>query len=106
MDDHVVGRVQAPARELVDQHGDMPVVLGARHAPRAVLARHQPPLPIAGVAIAVVGRRAKNADGAGFLAPAQHPVVRNVGKQQKATIAKPNRSLGPARASPQTLHDG
>src|SRR5262249_19571989 len=90
----------------IDQHGDAPIVLGTRHAPRAVFATNQPPLPVASVPVAVVGWRAKDRHRAGLLAPAQDTIVRNVGEEQEATIAEPGRPLGPARAGPQPLDHG
>src|SRR5262249_2029788 len=106
VDYDIVRRVKALAVESIHQHRDPPVVLSARHPPRAVLATDQPPLVIAGVAIAVVGRRAEDRHRAGLLAPAQDAVVRDIREEQKAAIAEPDRPLGPARTGPQPLDCG
>ena len=63
----VVGRVQLLAVVAVGQHGDVAVVLGARDAPRQVLAGDQPALPIARVAVGEVRRAAEQAPGAARL---------------------------------------
>ena len=106
MHDDVVGRVQALAIEGIHQHSDAAIVLGARDAARAVFAGYQPSLAVARVAVAVVRRRAEGRDQPGFLAPAHHAVVRDVGKQEVAAIAKPHWPFRPARPRPQALDHG
>src|SRR6185312_4584454 len=44
-------------------------------------------------------------DLAGELAPAQHPIVGDVGEQQVAAVAEPDRALEPTAAGPQPLND-
>ena len=103
---HVVGRVERLAVELVDQHGDGAVELGAGHAPRIVLAGDQPALAIARVAVGVVGGLAEDADAAGLLLPAHDAVVGDVAPHQVAAGAEPGRSLAPAHAGGKPLHAG
>ena len=52
------------------------VVLGARHAPRVVLAGEQPALPVARVAVGVVRRLAEDADARRSPRPTHDAVVR------------------------------
>ena len=82
------------------------VVLGARHAPRAVLAAQQAALAVARVAVGEVGGLAERAHGAGLLVPAHHAVVGDVAPQQVAAVAEPHRALGPAEAGRQPLDRG
>jgi hypothetical protein len=74
-------------------------------APGEVFTGHEPALPVPGVAVAVVGGLAEHRHRAGGLAPAQHPVVRDVGEQQEPAVAEPHRAFQPAAAGPQPLHD-
>ena len=101
---HVIGGVQALALETVHQHRDAAVDLGAGDAPGAVLAGHQPPLAIAGVAVGVPRRLAEHADGPGFLLPFQDAVVGDVAPKQVSAIGDVDRALRPAAAGVQTLH--
>src|SRR3984957_12692627 len=52
-DDDIVRRVEPLALKTVDDDGDRPVVLGARHATGAVLARDEPTRSVARVAVGV-----------------------------------------------------
>ena len=87
-------------------HRDAAVVLGARDAPRVVLAGDQPPLPVARVAVGVIRRRAEHADRAGLLLPLHEPVVRDVAPQQVAAVAEPDRPFRPAHARRNALDLG
>ena len=51
LDNHAVRRVQRLAVELVGQHRDRPVILGAGDAARALFGRDQAALAVAGVAV-------------------------------------------------------
>ena len=82
--DHVVGRVEPLAVELVDQRRDRAVVLGARDAPPAVLAGDEPALAVARVAVGEVRGLAVDADRARLLLPLQDAVVGDVAPQQIA----------------------
>jgi len=70
-----------------------------------VLAGHKSPLPVSGVAVAVVRRLTKYRNIAGDLTPTEHPVVRDVGEQQVPAVAEPHRTLQPAATGPQPFHD-
>src|SRR5438445_5528833 len=54
LDGYVVRRIEALALEAVHQHGDRPVVFGARDASRLVLAADEAPLAVARIAIGVI----------------------------------------------------
>src|SRR5205823_14216865 len=54
MHDHVVWGVERFALITVRQHGNTAIILGARHPARAMLARDEAPLPVAGVAVGVI----------------------------------------------------
>jgi len=54
LDGHVVRRIEALALEAVHQHGDRPVVFGARDTARLVLAADEAALAVARVAIGVI----------------------------------------------------
>src|SRR5262249_35603630 len=99
----VIGRIEALAVEQVGDHRRRAVVLVADHAPRQMLAGNLPALEIEGVAVAVVGRQAKDADLTGFFEPAQLAGARDVAPHQIAALGTPGRALGPQRAGPQSL---
>src|SRR5262249_50203191 len=82
--DDVVGTVQPLAIPVVGEPGDRPVVLGPGPPARALLAPHQPALPVDGVTVGVAGRLAEHAYRAAGLVPAQDPVVRNVAEHHIA----------------------
>ena len=103
---HIVGRVEALAREVVGQHRDGAVVLGADDAPAAVLAGDEATLAVAGVAVGEVGGLAEHADGTRLLLPLQDAVVGDVAPQQVAPVADPHRPLRPAAAGGEALHAG
>ena len=105
-DDGVVRRVEPLALEAVDQDRDRAVMLGAGHAPSIVLAGDQPALAIPGVAIAIVGRLAIDADMAVLLQPAHDPVVGDVAPQQVAAVPEIDRSFGPPEAGGDPLDGG
>src|SRR5438309_1689279 len=100
----VVRRVERLAVVAVGDHADRAVVLGARHAPRVVLAGEQPPLAVARIAVGVVRGLAEYADRAGFLLPLHDAVVRDVAPQKVAAVAEPHRTLVPARARSNSFH--
>jgi len=55
-----------------------------------VLAGEEPALAVAGEAIRLVGRLAKDADLPGFLIPAGDAVERSIGPKQVSAVAKPD----------------
>src|SRR5262249_478149 len=102
-DDDVVRRVEPLALKTVDDDGDRPVVLGARHATPAVFTRDEPALAIARLALAVAGRVTDHRNGALRLIPFQNSIVRDVAPQETAGVPEPYRPLAPARARSQFL---
>src|SRR6185503_12914932 len=103
---HVVWRVEGFSVEAIAEHGDPPVVLGARDAPRAMLAGDEAALAIARVAVGEVGRRAKGRDLARLLVPAQDALVGNVAPEKNAQVAEPHGAFGPAASLGEALHVG
>jgi len=101
----VVGGVQRLSLVAVYQDRDGAVVFCPSDASGQVLAGHESPLPVSGVAVAVVRRLTKYRHLAGDLTPTEHPVVRDVGEQQVPPVAEPHRTLQPAATGPQPLHD-
>ena len=95
MDYHVVGRVQAFAFILISQGGDAAIRFGAGDAARTVLAGHQPPLQVAGVAIGEIGGRTKHRNPL-LRGPAQDALVGDVTPQQVAAVVEPHRAFCPA----------
>jgi hypothetical protein len=71
--------------------------------PHAVLAGHEPALPVAGIAVGIVRRLAEDAHRTGFLLPFQDAVVGDVAPQQRAEFAEPDRALAPAAAGIELL---
>src|SRR6516162_2010696 len=65
----------------VHQDRDGAVVFRPRDASGQVLAGHESPLAVCGVAVAVVRRLTKYRNIACDLTPTEHPVVRDVGEQ-------------------------
>jgi hypothetical protein len=106
MDDHIVWGIERFALITMRQHGDAAIILGARHPARAMLARDEAPLPVAGVAVGVIGRLTEHTGRARLFSPAQHPVVRNIAPQQVAPIPKPAGTFGPQRPGVESLHWG
>src|SRR5207249_4797282 len=106
MRDGVVWRVETLAVEGVGDHRHRAVVLVADDAPSQMLARDLPALEIEGIAVAVVGWRAEDADLTVVVEPAQLAVVRDVAPHQVPALAAPGRPLGPQRAGPQALDRG
>jgi hypothetical protein len=53
------GELQPLALVAVGDHRDAPSMLGARDAPPAMLARHEPALPVDGVAVRIAAGRAE-----------------------------------------------
>src|SRR5215813_6601612 len=104
MNNHVVWGIERFALIAIRQHGDAAIILGASHSARAMLARDEAPLPVAGVAVGVIGRLTEYTDGARLFSPAQHPVVRNITPQQIAPIPKPAGAFGPQRPRVESLH--
>ena len=101
---HVVRRVELLALVAVGDHRGRAVMLGARHAPPAVLAGDEASLPVDGVAVGVAAGRAEHRDRAVGLVVAHDAVVRDVGEQDVFASWKVHRPLGPARAGPELLH--
>ena len=99
----VVGRVELLALERLGQHRRRAVELVAHDAPRQVLARELAALEVEGVAVAVVGRRAEDADAAVVLDPAQLAIVGDVAPHEIAALRVPRRPFRPQRAGPQAL---
>src|SRR6266852_4338110 len=62
MDDHVVWGIERFTLITIRQYRDAAVIFGARHPARAMLARDEAPLPVAGVAIGVIGRLTEHTD--------------------------------------------
>jgi len=106
MRDDVVGSVEFFALVIVHQNRDGAVVLGTRDAARIVFAGEQAALSVAVIAIAVVGRTAKNADFSRVFEPSQHAVVGNIAEQKITAITEPNGALGPARACVEPFDGG
>ena len=102
----VVRRVQLLALIAVGQHGDRAVILGADHAPAAMLAGDQAALTVARVAVGVVGGLAEDADRAGLFFPLQDAVVGNVAPQHVAAVAEIHRPFRPAAPGGKALHRG
>ena len=99
LDHDVVRRVQPLALELVGQHRDLAVLLGAGDAAGdRMLAGDEPALTVARVAVGVVGVGAEHAGLAGFLVELHDAVVGDVGKQQIAAFGEIRRPFGPAHA--------
>ena len=71
-----------------------------------MLARKQPSLPVAIVAIAVIRGAAENADFSGVLEPSQDAVVGDVTPEKIAAVAKPHGPFRPARAGVQAFDRG
>ncbi len=99
----VVGGVELFALKSVYQHGDGPVVFGARHAARIMLASEQPALTVAVVAIAVVRGATEDTNFSRVLEPAQDAVVGDVAPEKIAAVAKPHGAFQPARAGVQAF---
>ena len=71
-----------------------------------MLAGDEPTLPVAGVAVRVAGGGAEDRGDTARLVIAHHPVVRNVGEDEEAPVAEPDRPLDPAGPLPQLLQVG
>jgi hypothetical protein len=95
-----VRRVQRLAVKLVGQHGDRPVILRAGDAARALFARDQAALAVAGVAVGEVGWLAEHTCAASRDVVGHQPVVRDVAEDQSLLVAEPYRPLGPDAAGP------
>src|SRR5215813_10279390 len=106
MHDHVVWGIERFALITMRQHGDAAVILGTRHLARAMLTRNEAPLPVAGVAVGVIGRLTEHTDRACLFRPAQHPIVRNIAPQQITAIPKPAGAFGPQCPRVESLHWG
>jgi hypothetical protein len=104
--DDVVGTVEPLAVVGVGEDRDGAVELGARHAPRAVLAAHKPPLRVHRVPVRVARRDAEGPDPVGHLVVAQHPVVRDVAPHEVAASGEVRRPLGPAAAVEEPVEPG
>ena len=104
MHHHIIGRVQALALPAIGQHGARAIVFGTHHAAAQVLATDQSALPVHCIAVGIVGGLAVLAHRIIALIPAQHPVIGNVGPDQRGVGRKPSRAFAPACPSPQLLH--
>ena len=78
-------------------------MLVADDAAVAVLAGDLPALEVEGVAVAVAGGIAEEADVAVFLEPAQLHVVGDVAPEEIAADAVPGRALGPQHSGVEPL---
>ncbi len=105
-DHRVVGRVEPLALEVTGEDGDRAVVLGAGHPAVALLTGDQAALAVEGVAVAVPGHRAEDADRPGGLVPAQDPVVGDVAPDQLPPRGHVERALGPAAVPVELLEPG
>jgi hypothetical protein len=94
-DHHVVGTVESQAFVAIGDHGDGAVVLRSGDPAPAVLAGHQPALPVDRVAVGIAGRAAEDGDLAALLVEAQHPVVGNVAPDQRPVRREIGGPLGP-----------
>jgi hypothetical protein len=81
-------------------------VLGAGHAPVAVLARDQAAVAIDRVPVRVARGVAEYGDVAGRLVEAQHAVVRDVRPDKRAVRRKVGRTLRPAAAVIEVIEAG
>ena len=104
--DDVVGRIEPPALPGVHQHGDRAVMFGAGDAPGQMFAGHEPALPVARIAVGMIGGFAPRRREAGRLVPAHDAIVGGVAPQQIAPVADPHRPLAPAAACGEPLHAG
>ena len=94
--DHVVRTVEPLTAVPFGERRDGPVVLGTRHAPRAVFARHQTTLSVERVAVRVPGGLSEHADVAGRLVPPQHPVVGDVAPHEASAGWEVDGTFSPA----------
>ena len=102
--DDVVGRVETPAFETVDQNRYVAVVLGAGDTARVrVLAGDESALAVTRVAVGVVGRAAEYREAVVLLVELHDPIVRNVAKEKVSAVGEVDRALGPAHASADLL---
>src|SRR5207244_2778294 len=69
-----------------------------------MLARDEPALAVARVAVCVLGRAAEDADGARLLLPFHHAIVWNVAPQEIAPVTEPDRAFAPAKAGRKPLY--
>ena len=99
---NVVRCVEPFAIGLIHQGGGGAVVLQTGEVAAAVMAGDQAPLAVPGLAVAVVGGFPEDGNPMD-LTPAQGAVVGEVVEQQALVIAKPNRTLKPAKAVGQQL---
>src|SRR5262249_41168376 len=93
LDGQVVRRIEPLPLEPVHQHGDRPIVFGARDAARLVLAADETTLAVARIAIGMICGLAIDADRTGFLIPSHQSVVGDVAPDQAARVAEPRRPL-------------
>ena len=97
----VVRTVESLALEPVGDNSQRPVPFRAGYPTRSMFATDEPPLEITGVTVGVVRRLAIGAHA--ILAPANDPVVGNVGEQEAAGIAEPHRPFRPVEPRRQPL---
>jgi hypothetical protein len=81
-------------------------MLIAHDAARQMLARDLPSLKVEGVAVAVVGRHAEDADVAVVFRPSHLTIVGNVAPHEIAALRVPGRAFRPERAGEQPLDRG
>src|ERR1700746_1153116 len=94
----VIGGVQQFPLKMIHEHGDCAIVFGSSEPPRVVFAGQQSALAVTAIAIAIVRWAAKNTDLSGFLAPTEHPIIRDIAEKEIPPIAKPHGALCPSRA--------
>src|SRR5215471_5226753 len=103
-DDDVVRSGKPLAREAFGEDGDGSIVFRPRQPLSVVLTSDKPPLPVASVAVGIVGGPSEHRDGTGLLVPAHNAVVGDVAEQQLARVAEPHRSFREAEPSADPLN--
>ena len=106
MDGEIVWRVKLFVLEMIHQHGDGIIVFGASDAAGVVFAGEQASLAVAVIAVAIVRRRAENADLAGVFEPTQHAIVGNIAEEKIPAIGEPDGTFSPARSGVETFDGG
>ena len=78
----------------------------AADAAAAMFTGDQTALAVARIAIAVPGRLAEDADGAGFFLPFQEAIIGDVAPEQVAAVAEVHWTFGPAAAIRESFDRG
>lgn len=93
----IVGGIQRFALASIGQHRPGAVVLTPRYPPGVVLAGDETTLKIARVAVGIVRFMLKGGDPPIVCIPPQRAMIGDVGEDQAAPVAHPDRSLRPLR---------